>query len=217
MRLSLLGRSFCRCVHLCHDACGEYGRDVVLEVDLEPIVDPPVEVDAQARDAHDGSVDAHERLLQAAVEVAACIARADDHPPGDREIAVEPSEPQTPAVGLAIHGEASCLGLLGHGLELRARAVGVRADDSETAAGAVFSPDGEGHDGRGIAGEEVLPMRLEVIPDRPLAESDESLAGEARRRHLRRVEGRPSSVQEVNQAFSGPGSTRIAVCHRNTT
>ena len=83
---------------------------------------------------------------------------------GDAEVAVEPRVPEASTIVLHAHLQEVGGGRLGVGLQAGAGGIGVRADDHEPVAGAVFGADGVRAHRAHVASEEVLPPALEVVP-----------------------------------------------------
>lgn len=136
---------------VCDDGC-----HVGLKVHLETLVRGAVKVDGKRRDAKDGPRD-FDQLVRHLPTLA-----TNQNPPRDAEVAVEPGMPQATPVVLHSHLEKPGVRRHGVGLELRARRVGVRADDDEAAAGGVLRADRESGDGRHVPREEVLAPGLDL-------------------------------------------------------
>ena len=147
-----------RCLH----GVSNDGRHVALEVHFESIVERPIEVDGEARDAHDGAVHLDELMREFGFNAIASTAH--ENASGDAEVAVEPRVPEASTIVLHAHLQEVGGGRLGVGLQAGAGGIGVRADDHEPVAGAVFGADGERAHRAHVASEEVLPPGLEVVP-----------------------------------------------------
>ena len=129
-----------RCLHA---SAAMDGRHVALEVHFESIVERSIEVDGEARDAHDGAVHLDEFVRELRFDAIASTAH--ENASGDAEVAVEPRVPQASAVVLHAHLQEVGGGRLGVGLQAGAGEVGVRADDHEPVAGACLAPTVNAH------------------------------------------------------------------------
>lgn len=113
-----------------------------------------VQVDGQVRDAQDGLVNLDQLLHDVA-------ALADEDAASNTQVSVEPRVPNAAAVCLNTDLVVAEVGLFRHGLDAQAWRVGVGADNGNGIARLPLLANGEGDDGRGVAGEVVFATRLD--------------------------------------------------------
>lgn len=129
------------------------GKQLVLLVGVKG--GAPIEVDGERRDAQQRLVDLDQLLDKVALGVLY------EDSSGDAEVAVEPAVPDAAAVGLDADLHEADVALLGDGLDAQGRGVGVGANHGDGVARLPLLADGEGDDGRAIAGEVVFPSRAQ--------------------------------------------------------
>jgi hypothetical protein len=129
-------------------------------------------MDGERGNAENGPIDVEELVgQQAATSTAAptlyhtltLSLLPDDDSAGHLEVAVEPGVPKAAAIDLDGHlGVALALNVDRERLDLEGGGVGVGGNDAAGATGLVLLPDGEGDDGGGVSGEEVLAAPADV-------------------------------------------------------
>lgn len=113
-----------------------------------------VEVDGEVGDAEDGLVNLDQLLHDVAT-------LANKDAAGDTQIAIEPRVPDAAAVRLDADLVVAEVGLFRDGLDAQAGRVGVGANDGNGVAGLPLLADGEGNNGRGVAGKVVFTAGLD--------------------------------------------------------
>ncbi len=180
-----------------------HGCHVALAVQLEAVVDLPVEVDGELRYAQQGAVHVH--------QVGGAVAQG--QPAAEAQVAVEPGVEQGAAVDLDGDLPPVVGAGVGHGLDPQVGRVGVGADDPE--GGARQRAFGDVPGDERAAAEDVLAARGGV-PRLGLAHLPEAGLLQLRGRVRHRVVGGGAGGEEGQQTVGVPAVERCGVAHGPT-
>lgn len=135
-----------------HKPCN--GQHLVLLVGIKVAL--AMQVDGEGRDSDEGAVD-----LDETGDNGIRVLFADEDATGDAQVAIEPRVPDATAIGLDADLQEAVGRLLADGLDAQAGRVGVGADHADWVSGLPLGTDGEGNDGRAVAGHIVLAAGLD--------------------------------------------------------